>query len=42
MAISIRGEYDKPQKSPWNFEHYHSDLERLIMERLERYTHVVK
>ena len=42
MAISIRGEYANPKKSPWNFENYHSDLERRMMDRLERDTFVVK
>ncbi len=42
MAISIRGTYDGPAKSPWNFEHYDSDLERRMMTRLERDPHVVK
>ena len=42
MAISIRGKYEDPKKSPWNFENYHSDLERRMMDRLERDTHVVK
>lgn len=42
MAISIRGKYEAPKKSPWNFENYHSDLEQRMMERLERDTHVAK
>ena len=42
MAISIRGKYEGPEKSPWNFENYHSDLERRMMERLERDPHVAK
>lgn len=42
MAVSIRGRYGTPGKSPWNFEDYHSDLERRMMDRLERDTHVVK
>jgi hypothetical protein len=42
MAISIRGEFKSPKKSPWNFEKYHSDLERRMMERLESDPHVVK
>jgi hypothetical protein len=42
MAISIHGEYPNPKKSPWNFERYHSDLERRMMDRLERDPHVVK
>ncbi|PIX49506.1 MAG: hypothetical protein COZ06_15880, partial [Armatimonadetes bacterium CG_4_10_14_3_um_filter_66_18] len=42
MAISIHGQYDNPTKSPWNFEKYQSDLERRMMDRLERDLHVVK
>lgn len=42
MAISIRGTYDNPNKSPWNFENYDSNLERRMMRRLERDPHVVK
>ena len=42
MAISIRGNYENPQKSPWNFEKYDSDLERRMMGRLERDPHVAK
>lgn len=42
MTISIRGKYEDPKKSPWGFENYHSDLERQMMDRLERDTHVVK
>ncbi len=42
MAISIRGEYNNPAKSPWGFERYHSDLERRMMDRLERDPHVAK
>lgn len=30
-----RGEFDGPRKSAWNFEVYHSALERHMMERLE-------
>ena len=40
MAISIHGEFANPTKSPWNFERYHSDLERRMMDRLERDPHV--
>ena len=29
MAISIRGKYENPSKSPRNFENYDNDLERL-------------
>jgi hypothetical protein len=42
MAISIRGNFMHPTKSPWNFESYHSDLERRMMDRLEKDPHVVK
>ena len=42
MAISIRGKYEDPKKSPWNFENYDSDLERKMMDRLEGDAHVVK
>ena len=42
MAISNRGKYQDPAKSPWNFENYDSDLERRMMERLEGDAHVVK
>lgn len=42
MAISIRGKYEDPEKSPWNFENYDSDLERRMMDRLERDVHVAK
>ncbi len=42
MPISIHGQYANPKKSPWNFEKYQSDLERRMMERLERDPQVVK
>ena len=42
MAISKRGDFQGPQKSPWNFEKFHSDLERQMMLRLERDPHVRK
>ena len=42
MAISIHGIYENPKKSPWNFEKYQSDLERRMMDRLERDPYVVK
>jgi hypothetical protein len=42
MAISIRGDFTNPKKSPWNFEKFHSDLERRMMARLEADPHVVK
>ena len=35
MAISKRGRYEGPRKSPYNFENYDSDLERRMMIRLE-------
>ena len=35
MAISNRGIYKDPAKSPWSFERYDSDLERKMMVRLE-------
>jgi hypothetical protein len=42
MAISIRGDYQNPKKSPWNFEKFQSDLERRMMDCLERDPHVAK
>lgn len=42
MAISIRGQYDNPAKSPWSFERYDSGLERRMMERLEKDPAVAK
>src|ERR1035437_3226670 len=42
MAISIHGVLENPKKSPWNFERFQSDLERRMMDRLERDPHVVK
>jgi len=42
MAISKHGDFQKPTKSPWNFEKFHSDLERKMMLRLESDPHVVK
>jgi hypothetical protein len=42
MAISNRGEYRNPTKSPWSFERYDSDLERRMMDRLEQDPHVAK
>lgn len=35
MAISKRGEFWNPKKSPYNFERFDSDLERRMMARLE-------
>ena len=42
MAISIHGQYPNPKKSPWSFEIYQSDLERRMMDRLEKDPDVVK
>ena len=42
MAISIRDNYKNPVKSPWNFERYDSDLERRMMDCLEKDPFVVK
>lgn len=42
MAISKRGIYENPTKSPWSYERYESDLERRMMERLERDPTVAK
>ncbi|MHB8515336.1 MAG: TnsA endonuclease N-terminal domain-containing protein [Dehalococcoidia bacterium] len=42
MAISKHGEYRAPQKSPYNFERYQSDLERKMMERLDAEPTVTK
>ena len=36
MAISNRGIYEAPLKSPYSFERYDSDLERMCMAKLER------
>ncbi len=35
MAISRRGMYERPAKSPWSFERYDSDLERRMMVALD-------
>src|SRR5438105_13304242 len=35
MQISKHGEFSNPNKSPYNFERYQSDLERRMMVRLE-------
>lgn len=40
MALSKQGNFWNPRKSPWNFERYQSDLERRMMEKLERDPHV--
>jgi len=42
MAISKRGIYENPTKSPWSHERYESDLERRMMARLERDPAVAK
>ena len=42
MAISNRGIYESPVKSPWSFERYDSDLERKMMARLEGDSEVTK
>ena len=42
MAISKRGTYEAPTKSPYNFERYDSDLERMMMEKLEADAQVAK
>lgn len=42
MPISNRGIYDAPVKSPYNFEQYDSDLERMMMEKLEADVEVAK
>lgn len=35
MAISKRGLYRNPKKSPYNFEKYDSELEHLLMQNLD-------
>lgn len=35
MALSKHGEYPSPKKSPYNFERYDSQMERLMMETLD-------
>ena len=42
MAVSKRGIYENPKKSPYNFERYDSDLERRMMVRLDAQPDVVK
>ena len=42
MAISKRGIYEAPSKSPFSFERYDSDLERMMMVRLEKDPEVAK
>ena len=36
MAVSERGNYDRPRKSAWNFESFDSGLEKRMMESLEK------
>lgn len=42
MAISNRGIYEDPGKSPYSFERYDSDLERKLRVRLEQDSEVAK
>lgn len=42
MPVSNKGIYENPAKSPYNFERYDSDLERLLMAKLEADAQVVK
>ena len=42
MAISKRGIYEAPAKSPYSFERYDSDLERRMMMTLEQNPEVAK
>lgn len=42
MAISKRGHYRNPKKSPFNFEQYDSELEHLFMQKLDSDPEVVK
>ena len=42
MAISNRSVYDSPRKSPYSFEHCDSDMERMMMAKLERDPEVVR
>ena len=42
MAISKRGMYEKPSKSPYNFESFDSGLERLMMEKLDKDVEVAR
>jgi hypothetical protein len=42
MAISIRGDFTNPKKSPWSIEKYDSRLEQRMMDRLESDPLVVK
>ena len=42
MAISKRGVFEAPRKSPYSLEHYDSDLERRMMVKLESDPAVLK
>ena len=42
MAISKRGIYEAPAKSPYSYETWESDMERRMMARLEADTEVSK
>ena len=42
MAISKHGIYEAPQKSPYSFERYDSELERMFMVKLEKDVEVAK
>ncbi len=42
MTISKQGIFENPQKSPWNFERYQSELELKMMRQLEADPTVVK
>ncbi len=42
MAISKHGEYVAPQKSPYNFERFQSDMERKMMAKLDADPSVLK
>ena len=42
MAISNRGIYENPKKSPYSFERYDSGMERIFMAKLERDNEVAK
>lgn len=42
MAISKRGKYRNPKKSPYNIEQYDSELEHLFMQKLDSDIEVAK
>lgn len=42
MALSKRGDFGNPKKSPYNFERFDSDLERRMMVRLDADPNVKK